>query len=493
MIRPLATFTATLGETAQLVGASLHGADLSFSGVALADSEVEPGDLFMAVPGARVHGASFIEEAIKRGAVAVLTDEAGLSYCKNIPALVVNDVRTAGALVASSLYKYPTRDLTSIGITGTNGKTTVSTLLYQIFEAAGRDTGLIGTVETRMGKEALKSSRTTPEAPELQALAAAMRERHMRHLVMEVSSHAIALKRVKGSHFAIAAFTNLTQDHLDFHKDMDSYFAVKSQLFTPEYAEKGFINIDTQYGHRLADIAQIPVTTISRNNKSATWHFTEIHSVASGIELSVRGVGGILIESRTQLVGAYNLDNLLLALAIAVECGIDPIELAAITPALTGAPGRLEPVILGQSYKALVDYAHSPDAVSNVLAAAREFTSGKVIAVLGCGGDRDASKRPLMGAALVQGSDIAIFTSDNPRSENPTEILRQMTSSLDFSAPSQIIEDRTAAIRAAVSLAHDGDTILILGKGHESGQEIAGVVTSFDDRIALAQAIEARP
>ena len=493
MIRPLATFTATLGETAQLVGASLHGADLSFSGVALADSEVEPGDLFMAVPGARVHGASFIEEAIKRGAVAVLTDEAGLSYCKNIPALVVNDVRTAGALVASSLYKYPTRDLTSIGITGTNGKTTVSTLLYQIFEAAGRDTGLIGTVETRMGAEVLKSSRTTPEAPELQALAAAMRERHMRHLVMEVSSHAIALKRVKGSHFAIAAFTNLTQDHLDFHKDMDSYFAVKSQLFTPEYAEKCFINIDTEYGHRLADIAQIPVTTISRSNKSATWHFTEIHSVASGIELSVRGVGGILIESRTQLVGAYNLDNLLLALAIAVECGIDPIELAAITPALTGAPGRLEPVILGQSYKALVDYAHSPDAVSNVLAAAREFTSGKVIAVLGCGGDRDASKRPLMGAALVQGSDIAIFTSDNPRSENPTEILRQMTSSLDFSAPSQIIEDRTAAIRAAVSLAHDGDTILILGKGHESGQEIAGVVTSFDDRIALAQAIEARP
>jgi UDP-N-acetylmuramoyl-L-alanyl-D-glutamate--2,6-diaminopimelate ligase len=493
MIRPLATFTATLGETAQLIGASLHGTDLSFSGVAIADSEVEPGDLFMAVPGARVHGASFIEEAITHGAVAVLTDEAGLSYCKNIPALVVKDVRTAGALVASSLYKYPTRDLTSIGITGTNGKTTVSTLLYQIFEAAGRDTGLIGTVETRMGAEVLKSSHTTPEAPELQALAAAMRERHMRHLVMEVSSHAIALKRVKGSHFAIAAFTNLTQDHLDFHKDMDSYFAVKSQLFTPEYAEKGFINIDSEYGHRLADISQIPVTTISRSNKSATWHFTEIHSVASGIELSVRGVGGILIESRTQLVGAYNLDNLLLALAIAVECGIDPIELAAITPALTGAPGRLEPVILGQSYKALVDYAHSPDAVSNVLAAAREFTSGKVIAVLGCGGDRDASKRPLMGAALVQGSDIAIFTSDNPRSENPTEILRQMTSSLDFSAPSQIIEDRTAAIRAAVSLAHDGDTILILGKGHESGQEIAGVVTSFDDRIALAQAIEARP
>jgi UDP-N-acetylmuramoyl-L-alanyl-D-glutamate--2,6-diaminopimelate ligase len=207
----------------------------------------------------------------------------------------------------------------------------------------------------------------------------------------------------------------------------------------------------------------------------------------------MRGAGGILIESRTRLFGGYNLDNLLLAVAIAVECGIDPIELAAIIPTLTGAPGRLESVSLGQRYTALVDYAHSPDAVSNVLAAAREFTSGKIIAVLGCGGDRDSTKRPLMGAALVQGADIAIFTSDNPRSEAPNEILSQMTSSLTYTAPSQIIEDRGEAIRAAVALANDGDTVLVLGKGHETGQEVSGVVTPFDDRIALAQAIEAKP
>ena len=493
MIRPLAPFTATLEDVAQLVGASLHGASLSFTGITHVDSEVEPGDLFIAIPGARVHGATFIDAAVKRGAVAVLTDEAGLAYCSKVPALVVGDVRTAGGLVAASLYQYPTRDLTSIGITGTNGKKTVSTLLYQIFEAVGRDTGLIGTVETRIGAEAIKSSRTTPEASELQALAAVMRERHMRHLVMEVSSHALTLKRMKGSHFAIAAFTNLTQDHLDFHKDMDSYFDAKAELFTSEYADSAFINIDSTYGQRLANQVKIPMTTISRSKKTAQWHYTQTHNVARGVEFSARGVGGILIDSHTQLSGGFNLDNLLLALAIAVECGIDPIELAAITPSLTGAPGRLEAVSLGQRYRAFVDYAHSPDAVSNVLAAAREFTPGKIIAVLGCGGDRDASKRPLMGRALVDGCDIAIFTSDNPRSEKPSEILKQMTSSLNVTAPSQIIEDRTDAIRAAIALATDEDTVLVLGKGHESGQEIAGVVTAFDDRLVLAQAIEAKP
>lgn len=493
MIRPLAPFTATLDDAAQLIGASLHGNNVTITGITHVDSEVEAGDLFLAIPGAQVHGATFVETAIKRGAVAVLTDEAGLAHCAGIPALVVKDVRTAGALLAASLYKYPTRDLVSIGITGTNGKTTVSTLLYQIFEAVGRETGLIGTVETRIGNEVVKSSRTTPEATELQALAAVMRERHMRHLVMEVSSHAISLKRMKGSHFSIAAFTNLSQDHLDFHRDMDSYFAAKAELFTSEYAEQAFINIDSSYGQRLANEAKIAVTTISRVNRDATWHFVETHNVSRGVEFSIRGSGGILIESRTRLFGGYNLDNLLLAVAIAVECGIDPIELAAIIPALTGAPGRLESVSLGQRYTALVDYAHSPDAVSNVLAAAREFTSGKIIAVLGCGGDRDATKRPLMGAALVQGADIAIFTSDNPRSEAPSEILSQMTSSLTFNAPSQVIEDRGEAIRAAVALANDGDTVLVLGKGHETGQEVAGVVTPFDDRIALAQAIEAKP
>lgn len=493
MIRPLERFSISISDAAALLGVEWSAENnVTITGITHKDSDVEPGDIFVAIPGANVHGATFAKKALDRGAVAILTDAAGAKLLPEAPTIIVTDVRSAGASLAASLYRYPTRDMQSIAITGTNGKTTVTTLLYQIFEAVGRDTGLIGTVETRIGKDILASSRTTPEAPELQALAATMRERHMRHLVMEVSSHALSLNRVKGSHFAIAAFTNLSQDHLDFHGDMESYFAAKSLLFTSEYADHSFISIDTDYGVRLAENCQIAVTTVSRLNPKATWHFTDIHSTSTGAEFSIRGTGGILIESKTKLFGGYNLDNLLLALAIAHECGIDAIELARLAPTLTGAPGRLDPVSLGQKYKALVDYAHSPDAVENVLAAAREFTSGKIIAVLGCGGDRDASKRPLMGRALFEGADIAIFTSDNPRSEKPSDILEAMTHGLSIEEPSCIIEDRNSAIEYAASLASEGDTVLILGKGHESGQEVNGVVTPFDDRLHLAQAIEAR-
>ena len=492
MIRPLAEFSAHLSDTASLIGAVPLAKDLVFTGVTHSDKDVEAGDLFLAIPGAKVHGADFIRNARAQGAVAVITDAQGAQIDSSLPTLVVKDVRAAGALVAASLYQYPTRDIASIGITGTNGKTTVSTLLYQIFQAVGRESGLIGTVETRIGAERLSSVRTTPEAPELQALAATMRERHVRNLVMEVSSHALSMGRMKGSHFAIAAFTNLSQDHLDFHKDMGSYFEAKAALFTSEYADSAFINIDTSYGATLAERTSLTLTTISRTNPKAHWHFTNITPTQQGAEFSIRGTGGILIESRTSLHGGYNADNLLLAVALAHESGVDPIELAAVIPQLTGAPGRLDAVVLEQPFKAFVDYAHSPDAVTNVLSAAREFTAGKIIAVLGCGGDRDATKRPLMGVALSQGCDIAIFTSDNPRSESPAAILREMVSSLDVKAPSAIIEDRAAAISHAVSVAKAGDTVLVLGKGHEQGQDIAGVVTAFDDRLVLATAIEAR-
>ena len=492
MIRPLAEFSAHLSDTASLIGAVPLAKDLVFTGVTHSDKDVEAGDLFLAIPGAKVHGADFIRNARAQGAVAVITDAQGAQIDSSLPTLVVKDVRAAGALVAASLYQYPTRDIASIGITGTNGKTTVSTLLYQIFQAVGRESGLIGTVETRIGAERLSSVRTTPEAPELQALAATMRERHVRNLVMEVSSHALSMGRMKGSHFAIAAFTNLSQDHLDFHKDMGSYFEAKAALFTSEYADSAFINIDTSYGATLAERTSLALTTISRTNPKAHWHFTNITPAQQGAEFSIRGTGGILIESRTSLHGGYNADNLLLAVALAHESGVDPIELAAVIPQLTGAPGRLDAVVLEQPFKAFVDYAHSPDAVTNVLSAAREFTAGKIIAVLGCGGDRDATKRPLMGVALSQGCDIAIFTSDNPRSESPAAILREMVSSLDVKAPSAIIEDRAEAISHAVSVAKAGDTVLVLGKGHEQGQDIAGVVTAFDDRLVLATAIEAR-
>jgi UDP-N-acetylmuramoyl-L-alanyl-D-glutamate--2,6-diaminopimelate ligase len=381
------------------------------------------------------------------------------------------------------------RDLASIGITGTNGKTTVTTLIHQIFQAAGRESGLIGTIETRIGKESLESLRTTPESTDLQALAAVMRERHLRHLVMEVSSHAMVLHRAQGAHFAFVGFTNLTQDHLDFHGDIDSYFAAKAKLFTYEFADQAVINIDDQYGAKLAASIELPVITISRTNAQARWHYSDIDESGKQIHFKLRGTGGILIESSTMLRGGYNLDNLLMAVAIAVESGVDPIDIAAALPKIAGAAGRLEEISVGQEFSAIVDYAHTPDAVKNVLDAIRGFTKGKVIAVLGCGGDRDATKRPLMGQALASGCDIAIFTSDNPRSEDPQMILEAMVGKQIVAEPDRVIVDRKRAIEYAVSLAQPGDTVAILGKGHELGQEIAGKKYEFDDRRVLAQAI----
>ena len=493
-MRPFSQSTLKLTKVTGAVSATceLSEAELSkieISGLTHNDSQVEPGDLFIAIPGANRHGAEFAMSAVSKGAVAILTDSAGAAYVKGTPVLVVADPRRVAGNIAALLYNEPMRDLSSIGITGTNGKTTVSTLIYQIFEAAGRDSGLIGTIETRIGKDAIESSRTTPEATDLQALSAVMRERHMRHLVMEVSSHAMVLHRMQGAHFAFVGFTNLTQDHLDFHGDIESYFAAKAKLFTYEFADQAVINIDTEYGARLADKTELPVISLSRLNPQATWHFAEIDTSGKQVHFKIRGSGGMLIESSTKLRGGYNLDNLLMAIAIAVESGVDPVDIAAAVPALSGAAGRLEEVSVGQSYSAFVDYAHTPDAVSNVLESIREFTSGKVIAVLGCGGDRDSSKRPLMGQALLKGCDIAVFTSDNPRSEDPSQILKEMVGNLKVSAPAIVIEDRKSAIEYAVSLASQGDTIAILGKGHELGQEIAGQKLDFDDRKVLAQAI----
>jgi UDP-N-acetylmuramoyl-L-alanyl-D-glutamate--2,6-diaminopimelate ligase len=497
-MRPLTPYSISLRKVADLVGARFSEENEEIlntviTGVSLSDRNIEAGDLFIAAPGSSHHGAQFIESAHKQGAIAVITDEEGSLFSPHLPTLVVKDPRGAGALIATALFKEPMRDLFSIGITGTNGKTTVATLLYQLLQGAGRDTGLIGTVETRIGLDSYHSDRTTPEATELQALAATMRERHMRHLVMEVSSHALTLKRVKGAHFNAVAFTNLTQDHLDFHETMENYFLAKAKLFSYEYSDLAFINIDDMYGRRLADQCEIPIITVARANRKAQWHYISCESSVDGARLSIRGTGGILIETSTKLRGGYNHDNLLMAIAIAYEAGLDPIDIAALVPSLSGAVGRFESVSVGQSFGAFVDYAHTPDAVQSALKSAREFTSGRVIAVLGCGGDRDASKRPFMGQALLHNADVAIFTSDNPRSERPEAILEAMVSGAKFDDPSRIVVDRQEAIEYAVSLVQSGDSILVLGKGHETGQEMSGEVLPFDDRLVLARAIEAKP
>jgi UDP-N-acetylmuramoyl-L-alanyl-D-glutamate--2,6-diaminopimelate ligase len=490
-MRPLLDHTISVEEISRLIGIEIDlDPSLTFSGATSSDGDVVEGDLFLAYPGEKTHGARFASSAISRGARAIVTDSEGSTIADGLPVIVVPHARTAGALISATLYSKPMQEMISIGITGTNGKTTVSTLLYQLFQEAGRESGLIGTVETRIGRDSVASARTTPEADALQALAATMSERHLRHLVMEVSSHAMVMQRMVGSHFAMVGFTNLSQDHLDFHQDMDSYFKAKASLFTLEYTDQAFINIDSDFGLRLFNECGIPATSLSRNNPKASWHFTSITPTATGTAFTARGAGGILVESSTPLRGDFNLDNILLVLAIAIECGIDPLDCAALVPRLKGAPGRMESVDCGQDFTALVDYAHTPDAVRNVITTAREFTSGKVVAVLGCGGDRDASKRPLMGSALIEESGIAIFTSDNPRSEDPRKILEDMSKHLPIGAPSRVIIDRHEAIAYAVSLCQPGDTLLVLGKGHENGQEIKGEKIDFDDRLVLAKILE---
>ena len=491
MSRPIEEFKRTIASVAAIANGNLIGDSTTLiTGVSVSSKDVQKGDLFIALPGEKSHGAEFVAEAISLGAVAVLTDAEGAAKISQLPVIVSTNPRRAAGVISAWFYSEPMRDLYSVGVTGTNGKTTVTTLLHQIMSAAGRESGLIGTVETLIGAEVIASKRTTPESTELQALSAVMRERHMRNLVMEVSSHAISLERIRGSHFAVVAFTNLSQDHLDFHKTIQAYFEAKAKLFTFEFADLAVINIDDSYGIKLAELTELPVMTVSRDNQSASWHYASITKDYVGAHVAIRGSGGILIEGKVHLHGGYNYDNLLMAVAIASESGIDPIDIAAILPQLTGAAGRLESVRLGQNFTALVDYAHSPDAVTRVLETAHEISDGRVIAVLGCGGDRDSSKRALMGKALHEGSDVAFFTSDNPRSEKADSILVQMTLGLDIQSPSAIIQDRSEAIKAAVNEAKDGDLVLVLGKGHEKGQEINGVVHSFDDRVELARAIE---
>jgi UDP-N-acetylmuramoyl-L-alanyl-D-glutamate--2,6-diaminopimelate ligase len=481
MERPLMRFQRTLGSIARLLGVDTVDGEVMISGLTQTSQEVEPGDIFLAFPGAKAHGASFCDEAQIVNGVS-----------KEFPVVVVTDPRRAAGILSAWFYDEPMRDMYSVGITGTNGKTTTTTLLHQIWTSAGRESGLIGTIETRIGSNLLKSNRTTPESSELQALAATMRERHVRNFVMEVSSHAISLERIRGSHFAAVAFTNLTQDHLDFHSTMEEYFQVKKAIFTFEYAELAVINVDDPYGVRLAESVEIPVSTISREDQKADWSYEFAVPHVHGHDVSIRGPGGILIEGRLPLHGDYNLSNALMAVSLAYESGVGPVEIAAILPTLSSAQGRLEPVNVGQNFSAFVDYAHSPDAVSRVLEACRSMTTGRVIAVLGCGGDRDSSKRPLMGMALSHGSDVAVFTSDNPRSEDPARILEQMVAGLSVTLPDKVVLDRRGAIQYAVSQALSGDIVVVLGKGHESGQESAGVVTPFNDRHELAQAIEAR-
>jgi UDP-N-acetylmuramoyl-L-alanyl-D-glutamate--2,6-diaminopimelate ligase len=502
--RPLSGLASLLGvvSTGPPAPDLLTGPDgpVLVTGVTHDSRQVEPGDLYAALPGGRFHGAQFCGQAAQAGAVAVLTDPAGRdrALACGLPVLVVADLRARLGEVADWVYRHPSGDLLLIGVTGTSGKTTTSYLLEAGLRRAGHLTGLAGGVETRAGNLSTESKLTTPEATDLQALFAVMAEHGVTAAAMEVSSHALALGRVTGTSYDVAIFTNLSQDHLDFHADLEDYYAAKATLFTPAYTRLAVVNIDDPYGQRLAWSKPVPVTTFSAaGDPAADWRATDIRGGADGSAFRIVGPGGVEADASVAMPGQYNVANALGAVVALVEAGVQLTTAVAGVAACPGVPGRMERVEAGQDFTVLVDYSHKPGAVEAVLQALRPVTGGRLCIVLGCGGDRDRAKRPLMGAAAAALADIAILTSDNPRSEDPLAILADMLAGvLTVPEPERarlIIEpDRAAAIGLAVALADKGDVVLVAGKGHERGQYVRGSVLPFDDREAAAAAIAGR-
>ncbi|MDQ0786444.1 UDP-N-acetylmuramoyl-L-alanyl-D-glutamate--2,6-diaminopimelate ligase [Streptomyces sp. B3I7] len=495
--RPEHVSATPLAELAGQLGAAAPEAAAEVTGITHDSRAVRPGDLYAALPGARLHGADFVTQAAGLGAAAVLTDPSGAerAAATGLPVLVAPDPRARMGELAATIYGRPGRDLLQIGITGTSGKTTTAYLVEGGLRTA-RSTGLIGTVETRIGDERIKSERTTPEATDLQALFAVMRERGVEAVAMEVSSHALVLGRVDGCVFDVAVFTNLSPEHMEFHSGMEDYFQAKAQLFTPARSRLGVVNTDDEYGRRLAEQATVPVVTYSaEGHPDADWRAEDVHVGPLDSTFTVHGPDGVRLTARSPLAGPFNVANTLAAIVALAAAGLDPQRAADGVAAVPGVPGRLERVDAGQSYLAVVDYAHKTDAVESVLKALRKVTKGRLHIVLGCGGDRDMTKRGPMGAAAARLADTAVLTSDNPRSEDPLAILAAMLQGA-ASVPAhergevQVFEDRAAAITAVVARAHPGDTVLVAGKGHEQGQDIAGVVRPFDDRQVLREAIQ---
>jgi UDP-N-acetylmuramoyl-L-alanyl-D-glutamate--2,6-diaminopimelate ligase len=387
------------------------------------------------------------------------------------------------------VYGNPSADVRVLGVTGTSGKTTTTFLIRAGLVAAGRTPGLIGTVATMLGEDEISTGFTTPEAPETQALLAVMRERGVTDVAMEVSSHALAMGRVDGIDFAVGAFTNLSEDHLDFHSDMEDYFAAKASLF--RRARRGVVVTDDVWGRRLA--ASLPDAVTVSTTGIADWTAFEVHDHPGGATaFRVRGPG-TEFETQCAIPGRYNVANALLALALLYEAGVDP-QVAAPAISSASVPGRMERIELGQPFLAVVDYSHKPAAVEGALQALRPLTEGRLIIVLGCGGDRDRGKRPHMGEIAARGADLLIVTDDNPRSEVPAAIRAAVLAGARGVPESQRGEvrevgDRAEAILAAVGEAQPGDTVLVAGKGHETGQEVAGVVHPFDDREVLRTAL----
>lgn len=483
-LRSLAALTG-----GRLVG-PLDGADVAVTDVTH-DSRAAGADvLFACRPGARADGHDFAPDAVARGTTALLV-ERPLDLA--VAQLQVDDVAAQLGAVAAAVQGDPTAAIEVVGVTGTNGKTTCATLLDGVLTAAGRRTGLIGTVVTRIAGVQVPGVRTTPESTDLQRLFRRMAHERVTTVAMEVSSHGLALGRVNGTRFAVAVFTNLTHDHLDFHGTMEAYYAAKASLFTPGFSRLGVVNVDDPWGRRLAAEATIPVTTVSLEpDADADLVATSVTPGPQGSVVEVV-VDGAVQRLEVGLPGRFNVSNALLVLATTKVLDVPAASVAATLRRPWSVPGRMERVDEGQPFTVLVDYAHTPDSLARVLEATREAAPGRVLVVIGCGGDRDHQKRPAMGAAAVAGADRVVFTNDNPRGEDPDTILAAVVAGARTVTGGHwtVEPDRRAAIATVLDEAAPDDAVVIAGKGHESGQQLADRTIPFDDRAVARELLRA--
>ena len=472
---------STLGEIARRVGGRVVGDPDLWIGDATHDSGLAgPAVLFVALRGATHDGHDFVTPAAAAGSPAVAVEE--LQEVA-ISQMLVDDTRAALGSIAAQVHGDPSTHLAVVGVTGTNGKTTVTHYVESLLTTAGRVAGLIGTVDTRVGATSLPSQRTTPEATDFQRLLAKMLDLGAEVVAAEISSHALEMRRVTATKFAVAAFTNLTQDHLDFHGTMDAYRRAKEGLFREYEVETAVINVGDPVGAEIASWVDTPLIRVGEGGEVR----------AEDVATSFGGTSFRLVTDRGEtqvtspLVGSFNVENALVAVGCSLALGLDLEDISRGLDELTGVPGRFEEVSGDGPVHVIVDYAHTPGGIEEAISVARAIGSGKVIAVVGAGGDRDREKRPLMGRAAAE-ADLAVLTSDNPRSEDPQQILSEVTSSV--AEAGLIVEvDRRRAIERAIESAVEGDVVLILGKGHETGQEIAGTVLPFDDRVVARETL----
>ncbi|TEB18003.1 UDP-N-acetylmuramoyl-L-alanyl-D-glutamate--L-lysine ligase [Pelotomaculum sp. FP] len=485
-----------------LKSVEVHAADgpqnTVLTGITYDSRKVEPGFLFVAVQGFKHDGAEYIPQAVEKGAVAVVAQKA-VTVPPNVAWALVADSRQALALMSASFYGNPSTNMRMVGVTGTNGKTTTTNLIASVLDEAGRKTGLVGTIHNRIGARKLVVSHTTPESTDLQELLHEMATEQVSDCVMEVSSHALALHRVDGCEFDTAVFTNLTQDHLDFHPDMQSYLEAKQALFR-KLAEPGakrgkcaVVNADDAYAGSIIEAAAgVEVYTYGIKT-SADVRAEDIDVSARGVSFTVTGKWG-RCHLGLRITGLFNVYNTLAAFTACAAMGIPVEVIKKALEGMPGVPGRFELVDAGQDFAVIVDYAHTPDGLENVLKTAREITTGKLITVFGCGGDRDRTKRPLMGRIAAGYSDYVLVTSDNPRTEAPLDIIRDIKKGLEPVAENNsytVEPDRRRAIQLAVRMAQKGDVVVIAGKGHEDYQIIGTQKYPFDDRSEAAAALGA--